>query len=143
MIQITPEIALDDKEVSLDFVHASGPGGQNVNKVSTAVQLRFDVMNSPSLSEPVKAKLIRLAGGKITRKGILIINARRFRTQDRNRKDAFERLANLIRSATKIPKKRRRTTPTKASNIRRLEGKNRRSNKKRLRKQVNIKDENG
>lgn len=143
MIQITPEIALDDKEVSLDFVHASGPGGQNVNKVSTAVQLRFDVMNSPSLPEPLKTRIIHLAGGKMSSKGILIINARRFRTQNLNRKDAFERLADLIRSATEIPKKRRRTAPTKASNIRRLEGKNIRSHKKRLRKRVTIKDENG
>ena len=143
MIQITPEITLNEKEVSLDFVHASGPGGQNVNKVSTAAQLRFDVMNSPSLPEPLKERLIRLAGRRVTSKGILIINARRFRTQDRNRKDAFERLADLIKSATEIPKKRRRTAPTKASNTRRLEGKNIRSHKKRLRRRVNIKDEGG
>ena len=143
MIQITPEIILDDKEVSLHFIHASGPGGQNVNKVSTAVQLRFDVVNSPSLSEAVKARMIRLAGGRITSKGILMINARRFRTQEQNRKDAFERLAEWIRMAGEIPKKRHRTAPTKGSNIRRLDGKNIRSHKKRLRGRVSIKDENG
>ena len=143
MIRITPEIVLDDREVSLHFVHASGPGGQNVNKVSTAVQLRFDVLNSPSLSEAVKARMIRLAGGRITGKGILIINARRFRTQEQNRKDAFERLAEWIRMAGEIPKKRHRTAPTKASNIRRLDAKSIRSNKKRSRSRVFVKDENG
>ena len=143
MIRITPEIELDDREIALHFIHASGPGGQNVNKVSTAVQLRFDVLNSPSLSEAVKARLIRLAGGRITSKGVLIITARRFRTQEQNRKDAFERLAQWIRMAGEVPKKRRRTAPTKASNIRRLNGKNRRSRKKRLRGRVSIKEENG
>ena len=143
MIQITPEIALHDREISLAFTHASGPGGQNVNKVSTAVQLRFDVINSPSLPEPMKARMIRLAGGRITSKGILLIDARRFRTRERNRKDAFERLAEWFQLAAEIPKKRRRTAPTKASNIRRLEGKNIRSHKKRLRRRVSTKDENG
>ena len=143
MIQITPEIFLDDREISLHFVHASGPGGQHVNKVATAVQLRFDVINSPSLPETLKARMIRIAGGRITSKGILIINARRFRTQERNRKDAFERLSEWIRLAGEIPKKRHKTGPTKASNIRRLEGKSIRSHKKRLRRGVSIKEENG
>ncbi len=143
MIQITPEIVLDDKEVSLHFVHASGPGGQNVNKVSTAVQLRFDVLHSPSLSETLKTRMIRLAGGRVTSKGVLIINARRFRTQEQNRRDAFERLAEWIRKASEIPKKRHRTAPTKASDIRRLEGKSIRSFKKRLRGRVSSKEENG
>ncbi len=143
MIRITPEICLDDKEVALHFIHASGPGGQNVNKVSTAVQLRFDVLNSPSLPEAHKARLIRLAGGRITGKGTLIINARRFRTQERNRKDALERLAEWIRMAGETPRRRHKTAPTKASEIKRLESKRLRSFKKRLRKGVSVKEEIG
>ncbi|MBU0969456.1 MAG: aminoacyl-tRNA hydrolase [Proteobacteria bacterium] len=143
MIQITPEISLEDKEVALHFIHASGPGGQNVNKVSTAVQLRFDVINSPSLSETLKARIVQLAGGRVTGKGVLIINARRFRTQERNREDAFERLAEWIRMAGEIPKKRRKTAPTKASRLKRLEGKTIRSQKKRLRRGVSVKEEHG
>ncbi len=114
-----------------------------MNKVSTAVQLRFDVLNSPSLSETMKMRMIRLAGGRITSKGVLIINARRFRTQEQNRRDAFERLAEWIRKAGEIPKKRHKTAPTKASDIRRLEGKSIRSFKKRLRGRVSIKEESG
>jgi ribosome-associated protein len=134
MIQITPTIAIDESEITLEFVRASGPGGQNVNKVASAVQLRFDARNSPSLPDAVRERLARIAGKRMTEDGVLIIEARRFRTQERNRQDAFDRLVALIQKAAQKPKARRKTKPPPASKRRRLEAKRRRSEKKRLRR---------
>jgi ribosome-associated protein len=133
MIHITRTITVDESEIKESFVRSSGPGGQNVNKVATAVQLRFDVANSRSLPEEVKMRLISLAGNQITEDGMLIIDARRFRTQGRNREYAADRLVEIIRNAAQRPKIRRRTRPTKASKIRRLESKRRVAESKRLR----------
>lgn len=133
MIPVTGTIALDESELEFDFVHASGPGGQNVNKVATAVRLKFDVRRSPSLPEGVRARLERLAGRRLTQEGILVIAAQRFRSQARNREDAVERLAALIRQAAIPPVPRRPTKPTFGSRRRRLEAKSRRSGLKRNR----------
>jgi ribosome-associated protein len=134
MIQVTPTISLDESELTLEFIRASGPGGQNVNKVATAVQLRFDVANSPSLPDDVRERLVHLAGSRMTKDGVLIVEARRFRTQGRNQQDAVDRLVELVRQAAKKPRVRRKTRPTLASRRRRLESKRRRSEKKRLRR---------
>jgi len=136
MIRINERISLDENEIKEEFVRSSGPGGQNVNKVATAVQLRFDVNNSPSLPGEVRRRLKSLAGNRITEEGILIIEAKRFRTQVVNREDAMARLVELIVRAAKKPKPRRRTKPTAASKERRLETKKQRSRIKKLRRPV-------
>jgi ribosome-associated protein len=134
MIRITSRLAIDEREVDERFVRASGPGGQNVNKLSTAVQLRFDVRGSPSLPPEVKARLERLAGARLTRDGVLVITAQRHRTQARNREDALERLIDLIRRAAISPTPRRPTKPTRASRERRIEGKKHRAGIKQQRR---------
>jgi len=136
MLRITPSISIDEKEIKEVFIRASGPGGQNVNKVSTAVQLRFDVLGSPSLPEEVKQRLLRIGGKRVTDEGVLVIDARRFRTQDRNRQDARERLVEIVRTAARRPKPRRATRPTAASRQRRIEQKKQRSRVKQMRKSV-------
>lgn len=134
MIQITPQIFLRDEEITEEFVRSSGAGGQNVNKVATAVQLRFDVVNSPSLSEEIKERLMQLAGKRITAEGVLLIKAQSFRTQERNRQDAMERLVALIQAAVPRPVIRRVTKPTRASKERRLTAKRVQSARKQARR---------
>ena len=136
MIPVTATLSIDEKEIHEEFVRASGPGGQNVNKVATAVQLRFDAARSPSLPEEVRGRLARLAGKRMTKEGILVIDARRFRTQEQNRQDALSRLLELIRQAARKPKIRKRTRPTLASKERRLESKRHRSETKQFRRAV-------
>jgi ribosome-associated protein len=134
MIRINARIAVDEREIDESFVRASGPGGQNVNKLSTAVQLRFDVRGSPALPGDVKARLERLAGTRLTRDGVLVIIAQRHRTQARNRQDALDRLVDLIRRAATAPVPRRPTKPTRASRERRIESKKHRAGIKRQRR---------
>jgi ribosome-associated protein len=133
MIRVTASIVLDESELIERFVRASGPGGQNVNKVSSAVELRFDVARSPALSEPVRQRLAKLAGRRLTQDGVLVLSADRFRTQERNREDARERLFALLREAAVPPKPRRKTRPTLASKKRRVEGKVKRGGVKQMR----------
>src|SRR5215831_5920144 len=134
MIRITSSIAIDEDELEERFIRASGPGGQNVNKLASAVQLRFDVRRSPSLPDDVRTRLERLAGKRLTRDGVIVINAQRHRTQERNREDARERLVDLIRRAAVAPVPRRATKPTAGARERRLESKKRRSSIKGLRR---------
>ena len=134
MIRITDHIAIDESELVESFIRASSPGGQNVNKLATAVQLRFDVRRSPALTDEVRARLERLAGKRLTREGVLVITAQSHRTQERNRAEALDRLIALIRQAAVRPVPRRPTKPTKASRQRRLESKKRRGGIKALRR---------
>jgi ribosome-associated protein len=140
MIRITDAIAINENELEESFIRSSGPGGQNVNKLATAVQLRFDVRGSPSLAHDVRTRLERLAGRRLTREGVLVITAQRHRTQERNRQDALDRLIELIRAAAVVPKPRRPTRPTKASRQRRLDSKKRHAGTKRLRGEMPVDD---
>lgn len=130
---MTSSISIDESEIQYDFVRASGPGGQNVNKVATSVQLRFDVRSSPSLPPDIKERLMKLAGRRITDEGVLIIEAKRHRTQDQNRQEALDRLTDLIRRAQDKPKQRHPTRPTRASREKRLAIKRKRSELKKHR----------
>jgi ribosome-associated protein len=132
MVEISPSFQIDERELQIDFIRASGPGGQNVNKVATAVQLRFDVRVS-SLPEEVKARLIHLAGKRITSDGVLLIEARRFRTQEQNREDAIRRFVDLVRKSLVKPKTRKKTKPTAAARKERLNAKKRKGEIKKLR----------
>jgi ribosome-associated protein len=136
MVRVTEGIRIGEGEIRERFIRSSGPGGQNVNKVATAVQLRFDVRNSPSLAVEVRERLIRLAGSRVTREGVLIIEAGRFRTQERNRRDARERLAEWVRRAAAPPRRRKKTRPTAEAKVRRLEEKHRRGEVKRARRPI-------
>ena len=136
MIQITDDIFIEDSEIREEFIRASGPGGQNVNKVASAVQLRFNVLQNRSLPEEVRQRLIKTAGKSLTKDGELIIASKRFRTQERNRKDALEKFVKLVQQATKKPKKHIRPKPPKASKMKRLENKKIVGKRKQLRKPV-------
>jgi len=135
-INVNPNLSIDEDEVLLSFVRSSGPGGQNVNKVSSAVELRFDAANSPSLPGDVKRRLRALAGSRMTRDGVLTIDARRHRTQTQNRQDALERLVDLLARAATAPRPRRKTRPTAGARRRRLEHKKHRSATKSLRTEI-------
>jgi len=135
-ISIAPGVEIDEKEIKEKFIYSSGPGGQNINKVSTAVELRFDVTNSTSLTEEVRKRLIHIAGNHINKDGVLIIKAKKFRKQEQNRQDAIKRLKALIYKAVTPPSIRCKTKPTQASKIRRLEAKQHHSKLKRSRKLI-------
>ena len=141
MIKINPTLAIDESEIHEEFIRASGPGGQNVNKVATAVQLRFDVKRSRSLPDCVRERLILSAKGRINNEGILIIDSRRFRTQQANRQDGIKRLVELIHKAAQEPQIRHKTRPTLASKMRRLETKYHRARVKELRRPVSEPDD--
>lgn len=132
MIEITPTLKIDERDLHFDFIRSAGPGGQNVNKVATAVQLRFSVSSS-TLPDDVKERLIRLARKRVTQEGVLIIEAKRFRTQEQNREAAIRRFVELVRKASEKPRLRKKTKPTKASQIERLEAKKKRGETKKMR----------
>ncbi len=136
MIRVTSEISIDESEIAESFVRSYGPGGQNVNKVATCVQVRFDASASPAISDDVRSRLAKLAGRRMTSDGVIVIEARRYRTRERNRADALDRLVELIRKAASPPPRRRKTKPTQASRLRRIESKRHRSQVKRRRKSV-------
>lgn len=136
MIPVTGNISLDEKEIQEEFIRSSGPGGQNVNKVSTAVQLRFDVKNSPSLPDKTRSRLMRLSGSRLTKDGVLVIKAERHRTREHNRRDALNRLISLIADASKIPKYRVKTRPSLTSVRKRLDAKRKRGQVKKQRNRV-------
>jgi ribosome-associated protein len=140
-MEITTTLTIPDDELVVTFIRASGPGGQNVNKVATAAQLRFHVFNSQSLPAEVKERLVRLAGSRLTLDGVLVIEARRFRTHEQNRHDAEQRLAALIQKALVIPKKRRPTRPGAAARAKRVDTKKRRGTIKRLRRLISKNDD--
>jgi len=134
MIEMTPQISIDENELAFDFIRSAGPGGQNVNKVATAVQLRFNVLTSSNLPEDVRARLLSIARNRINEAGELIIEARSERSQEQNRADAIQRLVDLVRQAARPPKPRRATRPTAASQARRLEQKRQRGQRKQERR---------
>jgi len=142
MLEITPTDKIDERELQFEYIRASGPGGQNVNKVATAVQLRFDIPNSPSLASDVKGRLIQLTGNRVNANGVLLIEAKRFRTQEQNREDAIQRLVDLVRKSLVPPKPRKKTKPTKASKEKRLKAKTIKGEIKRMRRKPSDK-ENG
>ena len=134
MLRITPSLAIDEDEISFDFVTASGPGGQNVNKVASAAQLRFDAANCAALNQALRERLRRIAGRRMTKDGVIVIQAQRFRSQEQNRRDALDRLVTLLASAAVAPKPRRKTRPTRAAKERRLTAKRHQSERKRTRR---------
>jgi ribosome-associated protein len=134
MLRITPSLSIDEDEIAFEYVTASGPGGQNVNKVASAAQLRFDASRCAALSPALRTRLARLAGRRMTKDGVIVIQAQRFRSQEQNRRDALDRLVALLASAAVIPKTRRKTRPTRAAKERRLTAKRHQSERKRTRR---------
>jgi ribosome-associated protein len=141
MIQVTPDITISEDEIQIQFMRASGPGGQHVNKTATAVQLRFDIKNSLSLPVDIRKRLLRFPDRRITADGVLVITARRFRSQDQNRQDAVRRLVDLVQKSAAKPRRRRKTKPTPASKKRRIDHKRRHGAKKGMRRQVSKTDD--
>ena len=141
MIKVTPDVTINEDEIEIQFIRASGPGGQHVNKTATAVQLRFDIKHSLSLPDDIRERLLRFPDRRITAEGVLVITARRFRSQDQNRQDAVQRLVDLIYKSALKPRRRRKTKPSRASIKRRLEHKRRQGAKKGMRRQISKTDD--